>query len=487
MFPNTRPAAAIMIFFPTSRHATRSFQQRLLANSSTTTGTGGRRRCFQSTSTTTTSIPLNQTTTRGAQPSKQQDYSCQRRSFTSLNQDTPYQLCFLRHGQSTWNRDNRFIGWTDTPLTDEGVLEARVAGQMLYQSGLRFDQVHTSLLRRSIRTANLVLMELGQEYLPVYKHWRLNERNYGALVGLDKKQVVQEYGKQQVKEWRRSYNIPPPPMDDNHPYHPAKDPRYRMMLNEIPKSESLKDTLARSSVYWNEVLVPALQEHQSLLIIGHENNLRSLLMQLEGISPDAIIDLNLPRAVPLAYRLDLNTMTPLDRPDGKLDEATGMLRGEWIGGDSAVSQILERDYKQVYDTSVKVNLETHNSDRRQQWRTWMQSVVGHAPPSPEAKAKAADSDTCPTSSSVEAPRHPLGLNDQQRKQEEQRGFFPSTLVAPPVLGTKIDHHYSELKQNGIMHHQQQNGYKKSNSLMNLNGQSNDQSATTQASKTVSAM
>lgn len=146
--------------------------------------------------------------------------------FHSLNEDTPFQLCFLRHGQSTWNRDNRFIGWTDTPLTDDGVLEARIAGQMMRKSGIRFDEVHTSLLRRSIRTTNLVLMELHQEYIPVYKHWRLNERSYGDLVGQHKKEAVLKFGKDQVKRWRRSYDEPPPPMQPNHPYHPANDPRY---------------------------------------------------------------------------------------------------------------------------------------------------------------------------------------------------------------------------------------------------------------------
>jgi len=151
------------------------------------------------------------------------------RTYNSLNQNTPFQLCFLRHGQSTWNRDNRFIGWTDTPLTDDGVLEARVAGQMLYKSGVRFDEVHTSLLRRSIRTVNLALMELGQEYIPVYKHWRLNERSYGELVGKNKKEVVQEHGADVVKQWRRSYDIPPPEMSDAHQFHPSRDPRYRLV------------------------------------------------------------------------------------------------------------------------------------------------------------------------------------------------------------------------------------------------------------------
>lgn len=329
--------------------------------------------------------------------------------FQTLNQETPFQLCFVRHGQSTWNRDNIFIGWTDTPLTDDGVLEARVAGQMLERSGILFDEVHTSLLRRCVRTVNLILMEMGQEYIPVFKHWRLNERNYGNLVGRNKKQAVAEHGQDQVKAWRRSYDEPPPPMCPDHAFHPAKDRRYRhvslswllllllilmllwgstvriirmedgfygvahtkilfvtsraQMIDQIPKSESLKDTRARSSVYWDEVLAPALRAGKTVLVTGHENNLRSLIMRLEGISEKDIINLNLPRAVPLAYRLDAN-LKPLDRADGKLDEATGFLRGEWLGGDKAVQQILERDHKQVYDTSVKENLEIMGKDEK---------------------------------------------------------------------------------------------------------------------------
>jgi len=306
----------------------------------------------------------------------------QSRNFTSLNSETPYTLCFLRHGQSTWNRDNRFIGWHDTPLTDDGVLEARVAGRMLKESGLRFDEVHTSLLRRSIRTTNLTLMEIGQEYIPVHKHWRLNERSYGALVGKNKKDAVKMYGKEQVKRWRRAYDDPPPPMEDDHEFHPARDPRYRHMLDLIPKGESLKDTVQRSSVYWDEVLAPSLKDGKTLLVVGHENNLRSLIMRLEDISPEDMINLNLPRAVPLAYRLDEN-LKPLGRPDGKLDEATGYLRGEWIGGDEAVRGILARDYKQVYDTSITKNLEV--GEDRERFNSWMGFLMGK--PGPEAKAK----------------------------------------------------------------------------------------------------
>ncbi|GAX29422.1 hypothetical protein FisN_16Hh137 [Fistulifera solaris] len=302
----------------------------------------------------------------------------QKASFTSLNQDTPYQLCFLRHGQSTWNRDNRFIGWTDTPLTDDGVLEARVAGQMMFNAGIRFDEVHTSLLRRTIRTANLALMELGQEYLPVYKHWRLNERSYGDLVGKNKKEVVSQFGVDQVKRWRRSYDEPPPPMTRDHPYYPGKDPRYREMLNSIPESESLHDTMKRSSVYWDEVIAPSLRDGKTVLIVGHENNLRSLIMRLEDIGKEDIINLCLPRAVPLAYRLDEN-LKPVARQDGKLDEATGYLRGEWLGGDKAVRDILQRDRQQVYDTRITTNLEMSGKDA-------FHKLYNISRPSPEAQA-----------------------------------------------------------------------------------------------------
>lgn len=299
------------------------------------------------------------------------------RSFTSINASTPagaagYNLCFIRHGQSTWNRDNRFIGWTDTPLTEDGVLEARVAGKMLSASGMLFDEAHTSLLRRCIRTTDLLLMEMGQEYTPVHKHWRLNERSYGDLVGLNKKEIVKKFGKDQVKKWRRSWDEPPPPMAHDHNYHPNKDPRYRNMLEQIPSCESLKCTRARSKVYWDEQIAPSLLQGKTLLVVGHENNLRSLIMRLEDIHPDDVVNLSLPRAVPLAYRLDEN-LRPLPRPDGKCDEATGMLRGTWLGGDGAVRDVLERDHKQVYDTSIERNLEKDSA--RDKWRRWTEMAI----------------------------------------------------------------------------------------------------------------
>lgn len=199
---------------------------------------------------------------------------------------------------------------------------------------------------------------------------------------MNKKETVKIHGTDQVKRWRRSYDEPPPPMCNRHQYHPAKDPRYRHMKDLIPKSESLQDTKARSRVYWDDIIAPELRAGKTLLIVGHENNLRSLIMRLEGISKEDVINLCLPRAVPLAYRLDEN-LKPLDRPDGKLDEATGFLRGEWLGGDQAVSDILERDHKQVYDTTITKNMETCDVDQSR-WRNWMNLVVGEADPAAKA-------------------------------------------------------------------------------------------------------
>lgn len=261
-----------------------------------------------------------------------------------------------------------------------------MAGQLLSKSGLLFDEVHTSLLRRSIRTANLVLMEMGQEYIPVMKHWRLNERNYGSLVGMNKKEVVKKYGGEKVKSWRRAWDDPPPPMDETHDYWPGKDPRYRHMLDKIPPAESLKMTMERSNKYWEDVIAPKLMEGKTILVVGHENNLRSIIKKLEGIDDETIINLSLPRAVPLAYRLDTN-LQPIMREDGKLDEATGFLRGEWLGGDQAVAKILERDHKQVYDCSITQNLEKGN--KWESWRDWMEFVIGRD--SPDMRAKSAHS------------------------------------------------------------------------------------------------
>lgn len=387
----TKASTTMML---SSRVATTSLStqfMRAASSSSAASATNTSIASFHTTSLTSNPSPSSQsssqstTTTQNKEQQQQQlKPKKQQRKFHSLNCETPYQLCFLRHGQSTWNRDNRFIGWTDTPLTDDGVLEARVAGQMLSRSNLKFDEVHTSLLRRCIRTTNLVLMEMGQEYIPVNKHWRLNERHYGDLVGKNKKEVVKLHGQEKVKRWRRSWDDPPPPMVDDHEFHPARDPRYRDVLDKIPKCESLKCTLSRSKVYWEQKIIPSLTQGKTILIVGHENNLRSLIMNLEGIAEDDIINLCLPRAIPLAYRLDKD-FKPMDRPDGKLDQATGFLRGEWLGGDDAVKEILDRDRKQVYDTSIEENLEIGKDQEK--WKRWTELAIG--PPVPEMKAKTA--------------------------------------------------------------------------------------------------
>ncbi|GMH69715.1 hypothetical protein TrRE_jg4288 [Triparma retinervis] len=294
----------------------------------------------------------------------------------SLNENTPYNLIFLRHGQSTWNRDNRFIGWTDTPLTSDGVLEARVAGSIMKSAGVQIDEVHTSMLRRSIRTVNLVLMELGQEYVPVHKHWRLNERNYGALVGRNKKEMSKLHGPDKLRSWRRGYDTPPPPMEEGHRFHPGKLKRYKALRDEIPPAESLKDTVARSSVYWDSSIAPSVKSGKTVLVVGHENNLRSLIMRLEGIDPGDIINLSLPRAVPLCYTLDGGMRPVNERGGGEKDGATGFLTGTWLGGDEQVGETLERDNKNVYDIGVEDNLELEGGEeRREKWRRWQEGVV----------------------------------------------------------------------------------------------------------------
>lgn len=266
------------------------------------------------------------------------------------------QLVFLRHGQSTWNQQNIFIGMTDTPLTLDGENEARKAGKILLEHGVEVDVVYTSLLRRSTATAWLALQELQQEWVPMIKDWRLNERNYGALVGRNKKECVQEYGKDQVKRWRRSWDEPPPPMHPNSPYWPFKDSRYKKLgitEDQIPRSESLKDVTNRTSVFWDTVIAPLLSQEKKVLIVGHENNLRSLVKRLDSIPDDKIIDIELPRAVPLVYDIDVDTLKPIP----KEGTAEG-LSGKYLMEKEQLHKIAERDLRQVYDLSVKTNLET---------------------------------------------------------------------------------------------------------------------------------
>lgn len=216
-----------------------------------------------------------------------------------------YTLVLLRHGESTWNRENRFTGWTDVDLTDKGRDEARAAGQLLKAEGLAFDLLFTSLLKRAIRTSHITLDELDQLWLPVKRSWRLNERHYGALQGLNKAETAAKHGEDQVKIWRRAYAIAPPPLTADDPRHPAHDPRYRdVPAADLPLTESLKDTVARFLPYWHEAIAPEIRVGRRVLIVAHGNSLRALVKFLDGISDEDIVELNIPTGIPLVYELD---------------------------------------------------------------------------------------------------------------------------------------------------------------------------------------
>jgi 2,3-bisphosphoglycerate-dependent phosphoglycerate mutase len=214
-------------------------------------------------------------------------------------------LVLLRHGQSQWNLDNRFTGWVDVPLSEQGVEEARRAGRQLREEGLRFDVAFTSVLKRAIKTLWLALEELDQMWLPVHKSWRVNERMYGALQGLNKSETAARHGEAQVKLWRRSYDIPPPAMTPDDEGWPGRDPRYAALRpEEVPLTESLKDTVARFLPYWESDIAPALRRGERVLLAAHGNSLRALVKHLDQVCDEEIVELNIPTGVPLLYELD---------------------------------------------------------------------------------------------------------------------------------------------------------------------------------------
>jgi 2,3-bisphosphoglycerate-dependent phosphoglycerate mutase len=213
-------------------------------------------------------------------------------------------LVLLRHGESEWNQKNLFTGWHDVDLTEKGREEAAAAGRTMAEAGVRFDIAHTSVQTRAVRTCNLALDAMGLVWLPVQRHWRLNERHYGALQGLDKKETSEKFGADQVKLWRRSYDVPPPPVDRSSPEHPANDPsgRYRLLPDAVlPASECLHDVVLRALPYWFDVIVPQLRAGLDVLITAHGNSLRALVMHLEQISRDDIAELNIPTGAPRRY------------------------------------------------------------------------------------------------------------------------------------------------------------------------------------------
>ena len=223
-----------------------------------------------------------------------------------MNDDRkPGTLVLVRHGQSEWNLENLFTGWTDVDLTEQGVTEARLAGQTLRDEGYAFDIAFTSVLTRAIRTLWLILDEMELMWLPVVRDWRLNERHYGDLQGLDKAETTKKHGADQVKIWRRSYDTPPPPLSEEDARHPRHDPRYgRLARTDLPATESLKSTLARVAPYWDQAIAPELLAGRNVLIVAHGNSLRALFKMLEGISEQDITELNIPTGTPRVYELD---------------------------------------------------------------------------------------------------------------------------------------------------------------------------------------
>ncbi|WP_140633156.1 2,3-diphosphoglycerate-dependent phosphoglycerate mutase [Methylibium rhizosphaerae] len=218
-----------------------------------------------------------------------------------------HKLVLIRHGESTWNLENRFTGWTDVELTATGVEQAREAGRLLKAAGYEFDVAYTSVLKRAIWTLWYALEEMDRTWLPEVKDWRLNERHYGALQGLNKADMAKQYGDEQVLVWRRSYDTPPPVLDANDPRGQRNDPRYANLKPEqVPLTECLKDTVARVLPLWNETLAPAIRSGQRLVIAAHGNSIRALVKYLDGISDADIVGLNIPNGIPLVYELDAN-------------------------------------------------------------------------------------------------------------------------------------------------------------------------------------
>ena len=216
-----------------------------------------------------------------------------------------YKVVLLRHGESVWNKENRFTGWKDVDLSDKGVVEACDAGRLMKEAGLTFDVAFTSVLKRAIKTLYRALDEMDLLWIPVTKHWRLNERHYGALQGLNKAETAAKHGEDQVKIWRRSYDIPPPPLTPDDERHPGRDPRYAgLSAAELPLSESLKDTVARFMPYWHETIAPAVKSGARVIVAAHGNSLRALVKYLDGVSDQDIVELNIPTGIPLVYELD---------------------------------------------------------------------------------------------------------------------------------------------------------------------------------------
>lgn len=238
-----------------------------------------------------------------------------------------YKLVLIRHGESQWNQENRFTGWQDVDLSEKGRAEALKGGKALKDKGFLFDVAYTSVLKRAIHTLDHVLDQLDQVWLPVHKEWRLNERHYGALQGLNKAETAARHGEDQVKIWRRSYDVPPPPMESNDPRMPTKDARYKHVdPKELPNGESLKDTVARFLPLWTKTIAPEIKSSKKVLIVAHGNSLRALMQHLEKMTPEEIMGVNMPTGIPMMY---------------ELDESFKVLKREFIGDPEEVRAAME--------------------------------------------------------------------------------------------------------------------------------------------------
>lgn len=236
-------------------------------------------------------------------------------------------LVLVRHGESIWNKENRFTGWTDVDLSEKGIQEAHEAGKLLKQKGFVFDVAFTSVLKRAIRTLWIIMDEMDLMWIPVYNSWRLNERHYGALQGLNKSEMAAKYGEEQVHIWRRSYDIRPPALEKNDPRFPGFDPRYKdLKPDELPATECLKDTVARFLPYWHDTIAPTMRSGKRVIIAAHGNSLRALVKYLDNIPDDKIVEMNIPTGIPLVYELDQDL-----RP----------IRSEYLGDPEAVRKAME--------------------------------------------------------------------------------------------------------------------------------------------------
>nr|MDK2850271.1 2,3-bisphosphoglycerate-dependent phosphoglycerate mutase [Candidatus Cloacimonadota bacterium] len=216
-----------------------------------------------------------------------------------------YKIVLIRHGESEWNKANLFTGWTDVDLSEKGIIEAKEAGRKLKEAGFTFDEAFTSVLKRAIRTLWLILDEMDMMYTPIHHDWRLNERHYGALQGLNKAETAKKYGEEQVLLWRRSFDTPPPALTKDDPRYPGLDPRYsHLEEDQLPLCESLKDTVARTMPFWNDVIIPRLAAGRKMIISAHGNSLRAIVKSLDHISDEDIVNLNIPTGIPLIYEFD---------------------------------------------------------------------------------------------------------------------------------------------------------------------------------------